>query len=1117
MRRRRPLFEALEDQLLLSTFLVTNTNDSGEGSLRAAIEAANSDPPANGEDIIEPSTANLGTIDLQSGLPPLKRNFVTIEEMDIAGGAAGDSDGLDFDADHIDGFGNTITGFAGNGLDISGNDNLVEGNQITRNAGNGIQVTGGGNQIGGFTPSGPTSVPIGSNLVSGNSQSGIDLDGPGASGNVIENNAVGIDRQGGSAEGNGFWGIFVQNAPSNIIGGIDQFDDGISGNLGNVISGNEQGGLAILGTGSINELVEGNEIGTDITGTVAIGNAFSGIYFGDFGVTGDAASDATIGGTAAGARNLISNNGNFGVWIDGAGATGALVEGNFIGTDASGTVAMGNAEDGVDIDSGASGNTIGGTVAGAANIISGNLEDGINLNGVGTSHNLIAGNLIGTKVTGTSALPNALWGAFLGDAGADNSVGGTTPEAANIISGNDQGGVAIFGINAVGDVVEGNRIGTDITGTEPLGNAFSGVYVGNLGNTDDAASDTTIGGTAAGAGNLISDNGNFGVWITGGATGTLVAGNLIGTNVNATAPLGNAGEGVLIDSGASGNTIGGTTQQATNVIAGNGTAATSEEGIIPNVGIVDSSTTDNLIEGNDIGTNAANAAGLNPPFSLGLGIANASGNTVGGTVVGARNIISANTLFGVLIEGGTDNLIEGDFIGVDSSGEHALSNGQIGVFVNSGASDNTIGGTSAAARNIISGNGFGGGANFPGVEFTGTGTSGNLLEGNFIGTDATGTFAIGNFSSGVAVEDGADNNTIGGSASGAGNLISGNGSPDAIEPGFGFGSGVDIAAFGTAVTGTLIEGNLIGTDVAGINPLGNLLNGVNIQDNSTDNTVGGSTIGAGNVIAYNGANGVMVGSNTMDQSVGNAVLENSIFANDNLGISLGGESSPTGTPIGSPPSGPNNLQNAPILTSVISGASNTTISGTLSAAPDTAFRIEFFSNPAGTSQGETFIGFLDVMTDGNGAASFTFSPTSLVEVGLNVTATVTDPDGNTSEFSAALTVQQAPMNVTDDLAVTMGGFIYNRTTRQFTQTVTFRNISDTAITGPIESVLVNLRNATLVNQSGETQGHPFITVLSSGSLGIGQSLTVTLIFADPTLSAISYTPEFLAGPIPSDN
>jgi large repetitive protein len=1116
MRRRRPLFEALEDQLLLSTFLVMNTNDSGEGSLRAAIEAANSDPPANGEDTIEPSTANLGTINLQSGLPPLTRDFVTIQEMDIDGGAAGESDGLNFAADHIDGFGNTITGFAGNGLDISGNDNIVEGNQITLNQGNGIQVTGGGNQIGGFTPAGPTSIPIGSNLVSGNSQSGIDLDGAGASGNVVENNAVGVDEQGRSALGNGFWGIFVQDAPNNVIGGIDQFDDGFSGNFGNVISGNNQGGLAILGIGSTNELVEGNEIGTDITGTVAIGNGFSGIYFGDFGVTGDAASDATIGGTAAGARNLISNNGNFGVWIDGAGATGALVEGNFIGTDASGTVAMGNAEDGVDIDSGASGNTIGGTVAGAANIISGNLEDGINLNGVGTSHNLIAGNLIGTNVTGTSALPNALWGAFLGDAGADNSVGGTTPEAANVISGNDQGGIAIYGAHAVGDVVEGNRIGTDITGTRPLGNAFSGVYVGNFGNADDAASDTTIGGTAAGAGNVIADNGNFGVWITGGATGTLVAGNLIGTNVNATAPLGNAEEGVLIDSGAFGNTIGGTMSLATNVIAGNGTVATSEDNF-PNVGIADGSTTNNLVEGNDIGTNAANAAGLDAPFSFGVGIGGASGNTIGGTVVGARNIISANATFGVLIEGGTDNLIEGDFIGVDSTGEHALSNGQIGVFVNSGASDNTIGGTAAAARNIISGNGFGGGANFPGVEFTGTGTSGNLLEGNFIGTDATGTFAIGNFSSGVAVEDAADNNTIGGSSPGAGNLISGNGSPDALEPGFGFGSGVDIAAFGSALTGTLIEGNLIGTDVSGTNPLGNLLNGVNIQDSSTDNTVGGATAGAGNLIAYNGANGVMVGANTMDQSVGNAVLENSIFANDNLGISLGGESSPAGTPVGSPPSGPNNLQNAPVLTSALLSGSNTTITGTLSSTPNTTFSVEFFSNPAGTGQGETFIGSIEVTTNGSGFAPINFSAASAIALNPNITATATDGDGNTSEFSAPSTVQQAPINVTDDLAITLGGFLFNRITRQFTQTVTFKNVSGAAITGPIELVLLNLRNATLVNQSGETQGDPFITVLNSGSLGIGQSLTVTLIFADPTLATINYTPEFLAGPIPSDN
>jgi uncharacterized protein len=106
-------------------------------------------------------------------------------------------------------------------------------------------------------------------------------------------------------------------------------------------------------------------------------------------------------------------------------------------------------------------------------------------------------------------------------------------------------------------------------------------------------------------------------------------------------------------------------------------------------------------------------------------------------------------------------------------------------------------------------------------------------------------------------------------------------------------------------------------------------------------------------------------------------------------------------------------------------------------------------------------------------------------------------------------------NVASELSVKSGGFVYNRSTRQFSQTLTITNISGAPIVGPIELVLLNLTNATLANQTGTTQDDSYITILSSGSVGIGQSLTITLIFVDPTLATIAYTPEFLAGPIPN--
>ncbi len=151
-------------------------------------------------------------------------------------------------------------------------------------------------------------------------------------------------------------------------------------------------------------------------------------------------------------------------------------------------------------------------------------------------------------------------------------------------------------------------------------------------------------------------------------------------------------------------------------------------------------------------------------------------------------------------------------------------------------------------------------------------------------------------------------------------------------------------------------------------------------------------------------------------------------------------------------------------------------------------------------------------TIGNNGVAFITATANGTTGSYTVTAKAS---GAATPASFALTnTPVPPVNVTDDLSVTLGGFVYNRTTRQFSQTLTIKNISGTAIVGPIELLLLNLKNGTLVNSSGTYQGSQYITILSSGSLGVGQSLTITLTFVDPTLAAISYTPEFLSGPIP---
>jgi titin len=218
--------------------------------------------------------------------------------------------------------------------------------------------------------------------------------------------------------------------------------------------------------------------------------------------------------------------------------------------------------------------------------------------------------------------------------------------------------------------------------------------------------------------------------------------------------------------------------------------------------------------------------------------ADASDNTVGGTVSGAGNVLSGNGWRGVELNTGAEhNLIEGNLIGTDVNGAHALSNGTAadhsGISVIGGANDNTIGGTTAAARNIISAN------TYDGVHIY-TDTSGTVVEGNFIGTDVTGTYALGNGRDGVEIDSGSDSNTIGGSASGDQNIISGNTL-----------NGVRI----DAAARNVIAGDEIGANVNG-GPLPNGHDGVLILDGAAGNTIGGNTAAAGDLIAYNLANGV---------------------------------------------------------------------------------------------------------------------------------------------------------------------------------------------------------------------------------------------------------------------
>lgn len=458
----------------------------------------------------------------------------------------------------------------------------------------------------------------------------------------------------------------------------------------------------------------------------------------------------------------------------------------------------------------------------------------------------------------------------------------------------------------------------------------------------------------------------------------VIAGNYLGTNITGAvaAPTTGVNQGMVgIRIQSSDNRIGGVTAAQRNLISGNGGGVEISPGAM-----------NNTVQGNYIGTDYTGTAGI--PNSAGIRIG-ASSNTIGGTVQGAGNLISGNNGTGIDI-GGTGNVVVGNFIGTDATGTHALGNA-IGIGIYS--SNNRVGGTSAAERNIISGN-HGDPANMfdGGIYVYGVGA---LIQGNYIGIDVSGTRALPNAQGILVFDTGAV--TIGGTAPGAGNVISGN-------------SGYGVR-FMDVVEGSLVQGNFIGTQCNGSSTLGNGSDGV-FLDFASGVTIGGMTAGAGNTIAYNRGAGVAVGPGpNMNPGTSDAILGNAIFANGGLGIDLGSDGVTSNDP-GDADTGANNLQNFPVLTSTSSNGASTTVQGTLNSAANASFRIEFFAStacgPSGFGAGQTFLGAAAVTTDAAGNAIINVSLPVGVPAGQQVTATATDPNNNTSEFSGCQPVVATP-------------------------------------------------------------------------------------------------------------
>ena len=1157
--------------------------------------------------------------------------------------------------------GNVISGNKAIGLKFfQSSSNTIQGNSIgtamggnapIANGSTGLHLDNGSsnNIVGGTDPSSR-------NVISGNKGSGVGI-ANNCNENIFLNNYIGVGANGTKALGNGVHGIDISSSASNKVG---------EANVGNVIASNGALGIYIRDASSIGNKVLGNKIGTNALGTAALGNASDGIKV-DFGPQA-----TVIGGAAAGEGNLIAGNIGNGIAIFNAATTGTLVRGNHIGTDSAGDNPLPNAGQGIIVGYDSAHNTIGGPTAGEGNRIAFNREDGVRVFSTASKGNAVRGNAIwgnsklginldggiqdnfgatsndiGDADDGPNALQNfpditnvsvtggqttisgtlnssantafiidcfgsasgdtsgfgegqtylgsvntttdatgkgsfslnvlgTLVGQFVtatatntatgdtsefsylglsqivtqtGDSGygslrnainfANNAPGTTIrfaiptsdpyyvngvfsiqPTSAlptliadgTVIDGTSQPGFAgtpLIELNGVGapagtnglliqaakctvkslivnhfndgiqfrnataanNLVQGCYIGTDAGGTKAAPNTASGVAF------LAGAHDITIGGTTAAARNVISGNVN-GIWIADSGSANIVSGNYIGTDKTGQLAVPNTDRGVMILGGAHDNTIGGTAVGARNVIAGNRWVG---------VGMADPGTSGNKVLGNYIGLDVNAAAALGNGGD-GVSIWNqATNNVIGGSTVAARNVISGNGSSGIGIGnlGTKTNLVQGNYVGTDQTGTVAVPNAHEGIILYGGTQQNTIGGMATGTGNLISGN------TLRGIFIGDSSTNSNLVRGNLIGTDVSGTAKLGNGYEGILLIGGASKNTIGGSTATARNVISGNQR-----------SGFYIVGVGT--NSNLIQGNSIGTDAGGTLKLGNNGDGLILLGGAGKTVIGGTATGEENRIAFNNSNGV----NVVDSATqGTAIRGNAIYSNGRLAIDLAGgtqdNAGVTTNDSKDADSGPNNLQNYPILTAVNSVSGTTTIAGTLNSTPNRTFALDFYhssvADGSGYGEGEGYLTVPNstVTTDANGNVSFSFSVSGSYG-GQYCTATATDSTtGDTSEFSAARLVLAPPPNLTiNDVAQAEGqngtsNMVFTVTLAapsSQTVTVQYATADGTATAGSDYTA----KNGTLTIPKGQTTGVINVPILGDTVFEANETFLVNL-------------------------
>jgi CSLREA domain-containing protein len=915
--------------IIPNTYVVDTTSDAvlincnaitaNDCSLRGAITNANADAAADNISFnnVDFPLATPATITLLSVLPTLSAGLDTITAADRGVIIDGTGEPSAFACLTVSGDSYTIRGLQttdcsigiavtatgesntigpdnttydnGTGISVLGNLNVISGNKIGTsvdgqavnasggNVGSGILVTGDNNTIGGNSVAAR-------NIISGNTQNGVIINAGGI-GNLVQGNYIGTDVEGDTDLGNTLAGVVV-NDDTNTVGGSGAGE-------GNLISGNNGNGVTVGLATTSGVVILGNLIGTNSTGTADLGNSL-------FGISVDSATSTTIGGTTPGERNIISGNNASGVRLNAA--SSSSVRGNYIGTDITGALDLGNTVDGIILVASANSNTIGGTDAGAGNVISGNNSTGINL--FSGSTNEVQGNFVGADAAGVADLGNSLGGILINT--ATNTIGGSTVAHRNIISGNNSTGVTLSGGGATGNTVAGNYIGVQADGATALANTSHGVFV-------SSASTNTIGGATAAAGNIIASNAADGIYVFSGI-GNSIRFNSIHSNTGLGIDIG--GDGVTpndfgpppdTDTGANNlqnfpvltvvTSIGGQTN-----VQGNATGPVSTSLTFDFYHSASCNTPGGNGEGQAhfasvvTATNAAGSATINQNFAAAV----AAGRSVTATATatgGHTSEFSACIEVPPLIV--NDAVDPGDGVctvanctlreaiaaantaaGPDII-EFAIGSGPQTIAVGSGlptiSGPITIDGTSQpgfADAPLIEINGAAVAPGFHGLSISGAGNvvkdlvinrfgangivlnigSTSTVQGNYIGTNAAGTADLGNLQEGILINNSA-NNLIGGDTAAERNVISGN-------------NFNGIRMFGAGSTGNVISRNIIGLAADGVTDIGNSADGVNLQDGPSGNTIGGDSAGERNIISGNDSDGVaIVNANTTDNIV----------------------------------------------------------------------------------------------------------------------------------------------------------------------------------------------------------------------------------------------------------